>query len=72
MINSIIPWRVLLSLKGAPAQESRIGTWLVSPATGCQKKKKTPLEQGLSNKYELYQSSNYSCLSQLFARQMTE
>ena len=33
--------------KGAPAQESCTGTWLVSPATGCQKKKKTPLEQGL-------------------------
>ena len=33
--------------KGAPARESRTGTRLVSPATGCQKKKKTPLEQGL-------------------------
>ena len=26
--------------KGAPARESRTGTLLVSPATGCQKKKK--------------------------------
>ena len=33
--------------KGAPARESRTGTRLVSPATGCQKKKKTTLEQGL-------------------------
>ena len=33
--------------KGAPAQESHTNTRLVSPATGCKKKKKTPLQQGL-------------------------
>ena len=33
-------------LKGAPAQESRTGTRLVSPALGYEKKKWTPLEQG--------------------------
>ena len=35
----------LRRFKGAPARESRTGTRLVSPDTGCQKK--TPLEQGL-------------------------
>ena len=33
--------------KGALAQESRTSTQLFSPATGCEKKKKTSLEQGL-------------------------
>ena len=28
--------------KGAPARETRTGTRLVSPATGCEKKKSTP------------------------------
>jgi len=32
--------------KSALAQESHTGTQLVSPATGCEKKKKIPLEQG--------------------------
>jgi len=32
--------------KGAPARESCTGTQLVSPAKGCEKKRK-PLEQGL-------------------------
>ena len=34
-------------IKGAPARESRTGTWLVSPAAGRQKKKMTPQELGL-------------------------
>ena len=33
---------IIARYKGAPARESRTGTRLVSPATGCQKKKKTP------------------------------
>ena len=38
------------STKGAPAWESRTSTPLVSPATGCEKKKKMSLEQGLGMK----------------------
>ena len=35
------------STKGAPARESRTGTRLVSPAPGCEKKKRIPLVKGL-------------------------
>jgi hypothetical protein len=34
--------------KGAPARESRTGTWLVSPAATGEKKNSTPAEQGLA------------------------
>ena len=30
-----------IKTKGAPARESHTGTWLVSPVTGCKKKKDT-------------------------------
>ena len=33
--------------QGAPARDSRTGTWLVSPAAGHEKKKRTPPEQSL-------------------------
>jgi len=34
--------------RGAPARESRTGTWLVSPPASGEKKKWTPAEQGLA------------------------
>ena len=38
--------QVAILVKGVPAQESRTGTRLVSPAKGLKKKKRTPLGQG--------------------------
>ena len=43
----LIPGIYCVSCKGAPARESRTGTRLVSPASGREKKKWTPPEQGL-------------------------
>ena len=41
--------RPLVAIKGAPAQESHTGTWLVSPAPGCEKKKKDMSGKGPKN-----------------------
>ena len=38
-----------LTSKGAPARESRTGTWLVSPAAGTKKKKNDPCRTGPRN-----------------------
>ena len=40
--TSLIPELDPPSSKGVPARESRTGPRLVSPATGCEKKKRTP------------------------------
>jgi len=46
-VNHMKPYQHQHSVKGAPARESRTGTRLVSPAASCEKKKLTPVEQGL-------------------------
>ena len=53
LMGLTIPEQLLIARhyphKGAPAWKSRTGTWLVSPATGCQKKKKNTSEAGPQN-----------------------